>query len=465
MRSLIRKLHDRSPLGLQTAIRLLFEALPPRIKFGKEYDGYAQLLEESQWWPTERLLEFQKQKLAAILRHAYENTPYYRRLFDEMGAKPEDFREPDDLFRIPPISKQHLREHFAELTATNAKKFEPELLYTGGSTAQPVGFYADRRALIFEKATLARQWSYTGYKSGEPVAVLRGGKMKPLLPGDCELWSSSANRTLILSSYHLSRENAPRYAEKLRQFKPTLIWAFPSALTILCNLLRELDLEIPSPKGVVTSSETLFPNERAAIEEVMGCRILDYYGMSEPTACAGQCSTLEGYHVNMESAILQVEVDGRPAKEGELGELVATSLKNYSMPFIRYKTGDLAEYTESMCSCGRGLVLLRRVQGRMSEYLVSPEGGTIPVSTLNTHSEAFANIRHFQLVQKDPAHVTVRIIRSEKFTDVDRRRLLSEFSAKLEGIELDIEYVTELQKTARGKIPTVISGPEPGARS
>lgn len=124
------------------------------IKFAKFYN----FLTESQWWPKEKLEEFQNERLRIIIEHAYEKVPYYRRIFNQRGLKPKDIQTREDLNKLPVLTKEDVRKHFKELMAKDFKKYKPILRYTSGSTGIPLKFYLDKNNLVWERAFVCRHW-------------------------------------------------------------------------------------------------------------------------------------------------------------------------------------------------------------------------------------------------------------------------------------------------------------------
>ncbi len=342
-------------------------------------------LEHDQFLPEREIEDIKWRKLSVLLEAAGRHVPYYRDLFEREGIDPASFESPADIVKIPFLTKEVIRgEKRRMITKDPLRSGYP--LSTGGSTGEPLHFWCDSASSQIRRAAALRGYRWTGFDIGCRQAILWGFPLdRPLK----ERFSGSAknffNNILPMSSFEMSPEVMRKYAAKLGRFKPSIVTGYPSALAVFSRFCRDTGLELPSPRAVVTAGEKLFPHQRAMIEEVFGARVYDRYGSGEFSVLAHECSRHKGLHLF--SDLFHVEViheSGRPAENGETGELVVTDLSNLYMPFIRYRTGDLAVLGGTDCPCGRGLPLLEQMEERLDESIVAPEGKVIdhiPVSS------------------------------------------------------------------------------------
>ena len=331
---------------------------------------FKKFLAQSQWYDEERLLEYQCQRLRHLLKHCYENVPYYTEIFDKNRLKPDDIKTIEDLKLLPILTKECVRNNFNKLMAKKVKKFDPIVSHTSGSTGTALEFYLDRDTNILEFATIWRFWNWTGYRFGDKFADLRGRVIQGKKP-----WMIDYRlRSLNLSSFRLTRDVVKDYATQLRKFKPKIIRGYPSSISLFAKWLQEDGIDDIQPVAVVTSAETLLAPQRQDIEEVFNCKVYDWYGIMERVAAIGQCE-YGNYHINSEYGIVEIlDENGNPVQNGERGEIIATSLHNHAMPFIRYRTNDLAVADDDgkKCECGRGLPLVKSIFGRVEDFVVTP---------------------------------------------------------------------------------------------
>jgi phenylacetate-CoA ligase len=386
----LKDLAKNLPYPLKQMLKYVYGAIPLPIRYGKAFrDTYA-FLQESQWWSKEQLEEYQLEQLGKLLQHAYENVPYYRRVFDERGLKPKDIQDFEDLQQLPYLTKQIIQDNLEDLKARTYLPSKFQYVTTGGSTGIPMGFYLKEGVSnAKEWAFMLTQWNRVGFKIGDGCVVLRGNVVESASKG--KFWEyDPVNKNLILSSYHLTDENMPRYIQKIREFKPDFIQAYPSAITILARFMKENDIDpFPSIKALLCGSENIYSWQRELLEEVFQCRVYSWYGHAEQAVLAGECEHSTFYHIFPEYGIAElISNDGKIVKEeGGIGEIVATGFNNFIFPFIRYKTMDLGVYTNKKCECGRECPILKRVEGRLQELIITRNNRLISMTAINMHSD------------------------------------------------------------------------------
>jgi phenylacetate-CoA ligase len=420
------------------------------------YDTYT-FLQKSQWWSRERLEEYQIRQLQKLLNHAYENVPYYRKVFNERGLKPEDIQDFSDLQKLPFLTKEIIRDNLNDLKAIKYPQKKFEYVTTGGSTGIPLAFYYERgvsraRAWAFMKT----QWDRVGYRFWDKCVVLRGNVVKSADKG--EFWEYDLfNRWLILSSYHMTDENLPRYVGKIKEFKPKFIQAYPSAITILARFMKENNIDpFPSVKALLCGSENLYSWQRELLEEVFQCRVYSWYGHSEQAVLAGECERSTYYHVFPEYGFVElIGSTGNPViEEDRVGEIVATGLNNFVCPLIRYRTMDLAVPSNAKCKCGRNYPILKRVEGRLQELILTKDERLITLTALifAQHFEAFSNVREMQLVQEEKGELLVKIVKARQYSSKNEKEILSKMQRCVgDGLNINFDYVNHIPRTQSGK--------------
>ncbi len=418
------------------------------------------LLRQSQRWSREELEAYQTQALSRLLDHAYENVPYYRRVFQERGLVPEDIQTPRDLELLPFLTKEIVQVNLPDLKARNYPESAFEYVRTSGSTGTPMGFYYEKGASrAREWAFMKTQWDRVGYRYTDRCVILRGHVVDAASSGIH--WKRALfGRWLIMSSHQMTEEALPAYVDWIRRFKPRFIHAYPSTAVILARYMREHGIEpFPTVKAVLCGSENLYPWQRDLLTGAFGCRVFSWYGNSEQTVLAGECEESTHYHIFPEYSIVElIGRDDRPVEgPGALGEVVATSLINFVCPLIRYRTMDVAVATERQCSCGRQYSLLERVEGRLQEFIVTRSGHPISVTPINYESEAFENIRQFQLYQEERGELIMKVVRRPAYTEEDTRQLTRELRWQLgDEVNVHVQFVDEIPRTEGGKFRYLI---------
>ncbi len=413
---------------------------------------FRKFLEESQFWPPERLEKWRLERLRRTISHAFSNVPYYRDMAAELGISSEDIKTFDDLRKLPLLSREDVVDNFDRLKADNIQKFEPLLSHTSGSTGTAMRFYLDMHTNVLEFASLWRVLSWTGYRFGQKYANLHGRVTK-----DHRLWEYDWRlNCLHLSSFNFKKKNIPLYVEKLRKFKPVLIKAYPSSMSLFARWIEELGIEPYRPKAVVCSSETLLDHHRDVIKRVFDCPVHDFYGQNERAALISTCP-MGRYHIHQEYSHVEIlDENGNPAQPGRAGEIVTTSFHNFAMPLIRYRTRDLAIPSAEKCPCGRPYPVVERIIGRIEDIIVTPDGRH--VGRMDAAFKYSKGIRMSQIVQEDVSSLTVKIVRGEGYDSEQERILIKEMRDRLgDEIDINIEYVDDIPAGINGKIRFVVS--------
>jgi phenylacetate-CoA ligase len=288
------------------------------------------------------------------LQHAYLTVPYYRRAFDAAGFKPNQIQSLADFSKIPLLSKQDVREnvHFSMFSDLHNKK-EMLKITTSGSTGEPFVCYADKFQLEMRFATTLRALEMSGWKFGDRQLRLwhqtLGMSRTQAFKERLDAWFM---RRHFIPAFEMSEDSLKFLIKTIEKKKPVLIDGYAESLNFIA--IASSSRSKHSPRAVMSSAQQLTDSTRAQIENQFGAKVLDKYGSREFSGIAYQCLESEHHHVQDESYILEILVDGRPAKVGEVGEVVITDLNNFSMPLIRYRIGDMAIAVEQgICSCGR----------------------------------------------------------------------------------------------------------------
>lgn len=268
---------------------------------GRECSEEYRRIMDSQWWSQARLVADSFRAFRRIVSVAYEGVPYYRKLFDRRGISPEDIRTPEDVSKVPLLSKQALRSNFELLKCASAESRKLRVETTSGSTGTPVRFCLSKYVDDIEYAYLWRHWNWAGFSYGDRAVVVRGLRFASSVGEELPYMVDRKNgrKNLYISSYHLSEANLHRYLQLLLRFKPKVLRAYPSTLDLLTRFAIAFGYEVPSIESIITASETLLDSVRDRATEFWGCPVFDWYGQRERVAGIGQCR--EGnYHINHE---------------------------------------------------------------------------------------------------------------------------------------------------------------------
>jgi len=407
------------------------------------------LLKESQWWSKEQLEEYQLLQLKKLLNHAYENVPYYTKIFKKLKLKPKEIQSINDLQKLPYLTKEIVRKNLDTLKATNYPEHKFQFFSTGGSTGRPLRFYIDKGVWSSQLAAYGKILMDLTGRSYFDRCVL-------IVRSETPFEYRSFRRTLVLSSFFINDKYLPLFIKKIRKLKPKYFLGYPSAITNLAVYMRRNNLEgFPSVKIIMCHAETLYEWQRDLLEEMFQCRVYNRYGLRETAALGSTCEHSNYLHMFPEYGIVElIGKEGKPVKkEGEVGEIVGTGFHTYIFPFIRYKTGDLGIYTTKKCPCGRNYPLLKRIEGRVQEFVVSKTKQLISlIGVYGLVAMCSPNVKECQLYQDTEGEIILNIVKTLDYSDADSKIIKKRFQARFgDECTVKIQFVDSISYTKSGK--------------
>lgn len=440
---------------IERKLKNIYYSIPDYYRCGKVFRENYCFLKQSQIMSLNDIKSYQLNEIKNILQHSYNSVPYYKMLLDKNNIKIDDINKLDDIKLIPFLDKEIIKENMKQLISNKYKKKQIKYVTTGGSTGTPMGFYIDKR-YDFERewAFIANMWSRVGYdiKKKNKMVVLRGNIVKS---GFYEY----NNNKLILSSFDIEK-NIIEYIKLIENYNPQFIQAYPSAILIIANYILDNNIKVnfKDLKAIICSSENIYGNQRKTIEKAFSVRVYSFYGHSEHACIAGECEVSDYYHVDPFYGYTEIlDENGEDiCEEGKIGELVVTGFNNYVFPFIRYKTGDLAMYTNKKCSCGRNFLLIKRIEGRKQEYFINNKGEKVIFTWADYPMwQCREKIWAYQYFQEDKGKVILNIhFKDGESYDFDK--IKNTFNRYYKEIELEVNSVEYIERTKRGKFKYLI---------
>jgi phenylacetate-CoA ligase len=423
----------------------------------------ADQLDEAERMTVDQLRELQLQRLRWTLRHAYENVRHYRHAFDAAGVHPDDCRDLSDLARFPTTSKGDLRENYPFGMFAVPEADIRRVHASSGTTGRPtvVGYTQDD--LDMWAAVVARSIRAAGGRAGDRLHNAYG---YGLFTGG--LGAHYGAERLGCTVIPVSGGMTPRQVQLITDFRPRVIMVTPSyMLTVIDEFEKQgLDPRKSSLEIGIFGAEPWTEQMRLEMEERAGIHAVDIYGLSEVIGpgVAQECvETKDGLHIwedHFFPEVLDPET-GEVLPEGELGELVFTSLTKQAMPVVRYRTRDLTRLLPG--TARPGLRRMEKVTGRSDDMIILRGVNLFPTQIeeiiLRTHGLA----PHFQLVLSTRGrmdHLTVQVeARPDCPADRRDRAAVEVVKAVKDTIGTSVEVVcVEPETLARsaGKIQRVI---------
>jgi phenylacetate-CoA ligase len=258
---------------------------------------------------------------------------------------------------------------------------------------------------------------------------------------------------VLFSGYHMNATNLPDYVSELRRRRPPWIHGYPSLLSLLAAYLVDSGQELGyAVRWVTTGAENLLPHQSAVIEEGLGVKPVQHYGLAEGVANISQCE-LGAFHVDEDYAAVEFV----PLGNDGLHRIVGTNFTNPAAPFIRYDTQDLATIREgASCSCGRPGRVVEGIDGRREDYVVLANGTRI--GRMDHIFKDLTSIREAQIHQSRPGEIKIRVVRGRAYREADELALVRETVKRVgQETKLEVEYVDALPRSSNGKLRLVVS--------
>ena len=424
---------------------------------------YLEELRRFEFASPETIERVQWTRLQALLEHAAKHVPYYRDLFRERGIQLSHLTSPQDFARMPVLNKSILQAKPERLLAEDRAKGAGVPNASGGSTGKPAQFFQD--AEYWDRAC-ASQWfveQWWGIRPGDRTASLWGADRDiPEQTWKERFWSAIA-QTRVCNAFALTVPQMERFLKMLVSWQPRYVIGYASALEVFSRFLLERPAFRVRPHAVKTTAEALTEEQREIIEKAFACPVYNFYGSREINNLAAECPAHQGMHVNALGRYVEIVDDaGHALPPGVPGRILVTDLTNYFMPFLRYEIEDIGSWTGKPCDCGRPFPQLERVWGRMSDFIVTPEGKLI-------HGEFFTHLFYdlsevalFQLEQKSLVEIHVKVALRPGISNNPVERLRTRLENALgPKIHLAVETVESITRPPSGKHRFTVSSVRP----
>jgi len=423
-------------------------------------------LGETERWSPGALRDLQVGLLRRVIRHAHRHTAFYRQLLDERGLVAEDFSALDDLQKLPLLERATLRASIDARTAS-VPPLAVITKMTSGSSGQPVVVKYNAESRHWRDAIRWRGYGWGGYAIGMRAMHYWGFGSA----ATTTWWKQKkaaidhlVKRDLYVDCTPRSETALAEVVARLRRFKPHVIVAYANGAAALARFVNDRDLRTWDAIPVLTGAERLLPDDRVAVERAFG-PAFDTYGCREVMMIGSECEAHDGMHTAMENLIVELivrEPGGviRHARPGEAGEVVVTDLHNLACPMLRYVNGDVAVARgDAPCSCGRGLVRIGPIEGRVTETLIDRSGQAVSGLVFSILLAAIGGVaQSFQVVQRPDRSIVFRVVpTSGDALPARETKILRDYVQQyLPGIPLTIEVVADIPLTAAGKHRLVV---------
>ena len=363
----------------------------------------------------------QLERLQATVRHCM-NSPFYKERFQEAGITPEDIKSLDDIRRIPFTTKQDLRDTYPFGMASVPLRECTRLHSSSGTTGTPTVILHTRKDLEEWAAQVARNLWMVGLR---PDDVFQNSSGYGMFTGG--LGFQYGAERLGMLTVPAAAGNSLRQIKFITDFGTTALHAVPSYVTRLYEVMRSIDVDPRRDtklKVLAIGAEPHSEEQRRRIEEMMGVKAYNSFGMSEMCGpgVGFECQEQNGLHFWEDYYIVEIVNPEtlEPVPDGEIGELVLTTLCREAMPLLRYRTRDLTRVLGRSCPCGRNHVRIDRMRGRSDDMMVLRGVNIFPIQIekiLMNFSELASNYLITLTTDKENDNMLVEVELEELFTD------------------------------------------------
>ena len=443
----LKKYYNDSPLWMKK----LYATIPFDIRNGSEYRKWKKFLREDI-----SIEEYEYMKIKESVAYAYNNTKFYKNLFDDMGAHPNDIKSYKDFQKIPFVDKDIIRENYEDFLVKDYPKNKILRLTTGGSSGSPTEYIQSKNIWSKEMAFYMQFFKQNNYTPSLLKASFRGGDFSKL-PNDEYWFYNPVNNEVIFSPTHLNKTTIEKYVKYLNEIKPKFFYGYPSSMIFLIHNMKESDLEFNfNIRAIFLISESFSKEDINQISNFFDCPVASTYGHTERLVLAESIGeTISDYKINRRYGYFELinDNDKNIELENIQGEIVGTEFDNYAMPILRYKTGDYTSYhnyekniIKLVESPRKQLYIDDKLKGRISDHALLRQSEMLELGIVK-----------YQIVQSLPGKIELYLLTEKSFDKNNYQKLISSLNSRVnDRLEIEIIVTDQLILTKQGKcIPLI----------
>lgn len=442
--SIKEKIISLSPYIFQNTAITAYNTYQYKIRHGGKYKYFRKYYSKVERYSEDKLAIEIAKKRKNFFSFVKANSKWYENY---------DFSE---LSSIPLLDKKDIINNLDSIKTLDENKGIISL--TGGTTGSSMKVIYTKSDVQERFAILDHFRAQHGYKVGKKTAWFSGKNLisdKDIKKGICSHYDF-INKIRFYSTFHINQKNFDIYWNSLKKFQPDFIVGFPSSVYELCEIADSHGLKLNHKvKIFFPTAETVLPQHREVIGRVLGCKLVDQYASSEGAPFILEC-TEGNLHIHPLTGIFEV-VDENMQHAAE-GEILVTSFTTHGTPLIRYRIGDRIKLpqTDKQCNCGSVYPLVEKVEGRSTDYILSPTHGKVNLGNISNSTKNVNGIIKFQVIQCRLTVVQVLVVVTNSFDNIQQKK----FKAALEerfGTELlvDLKVVDDIPIEKSGKFRLV----------
>lgn len=397
-------------------------------------------------WSKDEVVSWQNIELQKFIHHAYNNTLYYKRVFDELRLKPTDIKTIDDLRKLPIINKEIANKYYDELVPKNISSIKYRIARTGGTTGEPMQYLCDENTWGYVTAAKIIAWKRFGYRYGDKFIALGSVSLFSKKPSILRRIYDKMRNELALNSVNMTDDICKRYVKIIQDQNIQYIYGYAASIYILTKYVKKHNIDLACIKVVFTTSENLTDHYRQFIQDTYKCKVMDCYGAKDAGITAYE-SDYKRYNVgyNIHAEIIN------PINDKNTGTLLTTNFANYSFPLIRYQFGDEVTLSNGDDNDYNGQII-NQIIGRTSDVMRLSNGHNLTSTGFSMIMKEF-DVVAFEIEKKDDLHIELRVqvipdLYTEEQEDTIRKTIIKYIGS---DCRFDIKHVDRFDQLANGK--------------
>ncbi len=411
------------------------------------------------YWPIEKILAVQRRRIRSIVTHAYRHVPHYRESMQKAGLCPDNFRNAEDLERLPLLTKEEIVAAPERFRARGHAGTPGLTIQSSGTSGQAISIAYDKAALFLSLAHGHRQRLAVAPLVGRTVGyreagIGRLGGVHRQIRGFYEANSWMPDGVELERCYLSASDSFDDNWARLNDFRPDVVRGYGSYLGPFFRWMHGQQVPFVKPRLVSYGADAMPEADRRFIEEELGIPVWSSYQATEALRIAYQCELRQGFHIAVDQVAVRVI-----GQTGSCGELVVSNLTNRETVLLNLRLGDMVTLGETPCACGRTLPVISRIEGRENDLILMPHGSALhPLAALEDLQKV-PGVRQVQLVQEELRSFLLRVVCAPEVEWPVARGLLETalLSTLGQDASLRIQRMEQIPPEAGGKVRAVVS--------
>lgn len=457
--SLATSIYSKAPVWLQNVFVSLYGLRWKRRRFGGVFGGELKQYKEREKYTAAEWEDYTSSQLRTILVHAFNTVPYYRDKWTAAGITEDKLKSFNlsDIQNLPFLTKDDLRKYCKSSLLSENRESGGSYFDSSGTTGTPTSIlFSDAMHQRWSAAYEARVRNWAGVDNNMSRGMIGGRRILPDAEARPPYYRyNHFEKQIYFSAYHIATDTVQDYANALNKYKPDYMVGYAMSNYFLARFIKEAGLQVPQMRAVITSSEKLTQEMREVMEDVYRCKTYDGWSGVEACGLVSECEH-GGLHISPDVGIIELlNENGEPAQPGEHGEVVCTGLLNYDQPLIRYRIGDYMLVSDKKCSCGRNMLLVEEITGRIEDTIIGRDGREM----VRFHGIfiGMPAIIKGQIVQETLEDIIINVEVERGLTIGEREILTKRIYSQLGEVNVQIFEMKEIPCGNNGKFRAVIS--------